>query len=87
MDCVKKVAEVALKFGINTLVDLDMTDLFFSVYKQKDYFDIENYNQEKFKINMINRFGDGCTELEKKLFDRNYSSPIYGFTKESSKRK
>ena len=87
MDCVKRVAEVALDFGIDTLVDLDMTDLFFNVYKQKDYFDIDNYSPEKFKINMINKFGDRCTELEERLFDRNYSSPVYGFTKKSSKRK
>lgn len=87
MDCVKRVAEVALDLGIDTLVDLDMTDLFFNVYKQKDYFDIDNYSPERFKINMINRSGDRRTELEERLFDRNYSSPVYGFTKESSKRK
>lgn len=87
MDCVKRVAEVALDFGIDTLVDLDMTDLFFNVYKQKDYFDIDNYSPERFKINMINRFGDRRIELEERLFDRNYSSPVYGFSKESSKRK
>lgn len=87
MDCVKKVAEVALDLGIDTLVDLDMTDLFFSIYKQKDYFDIENYSPERFKINMMNKFGDRCTELEERLFDRNYSSPVYGFVKESDKRR
>jgi len=86
MDCVKRVAEVALDLGIDTLVDLDMTDLFFNVYKQKDYFDIDNYSSERFKINMINRFGDRRTELEERIFDRNYSSPAYGFVKESKKR-
>ena len=87
MDCVKRVAEVALDFGIDTLVDLDMTDLFFNVYKQKDYFDIDNYSPARFKTNMINRFGDRRTELEERIFDRNYSSPVYGYTKEDSKRR
>ena len=87
MDCVKKVAEVALDLGIDTLVDLDMTDLFFNVYKQKDYFAIDNYSPVRFKTNMINRFGDRCTELEERLFDRNYSSPVYGYTKEDNKRR
>ena len=87
MDCVKRVAEVALDFGIDTLVDLDMTDLFFNVYKQKDYFDIDNYSPARFKTNMINRLADRCTELEERLFDRNYSSPVYGYTKEASKRR
>ena len=87
MDCVKRVAEVALSLGIDTLVDLDLTDLFFNVYKQKDYFDIKNYSPERFKINMINSFGDEHVELEERLFNRNYSSPVYGFTNQTSKRR
>lgn len=87
MDCVKRVAEEALELGIDTLVDLDLTDLFFNIYKQKDYFSIENYSPENFKINMINRFGDKRTEFEERLFNKNYSSPVYGFVNESSKRR
>ena len=87
MDCVKRVAEIALQSGIDTLVDLDLTDLFFNVYKQNDYFDMENYSPEKFKTNMINRLGDEDLEFEERLFNRNYSSPVYGFTKQSSKRR
>ena len=86
MDCVKRVAEVALQSGINTLVDLDLTDLFFNVYKQNDYFDMENYSPEKFKMNMISRHGDEYTEFNERLFNRNYSSPVYGFTNSSSKK-
>ena len=86
MDCVRRVAEIALQRGINTLVDLDLTDLFFNVYKQKDYFDIENYSPEKFKTNMIGRHGNDWTEFEERLFDRNYASPVYGFKKQSNKR-
>jgi len=42
-DCVKRVGETALAMGVNALVDLDLTDLFFGIYKQKDYFNIEEY--------------------------------------------
>ena len=87
MDCVKRVAEFALQSGINTLVDLDLTDLFFNVYKQKDYFDMENYSPEKFKMNMISRHGDEDTEFEERLFHRNYSSPVYGFINHLSKKR
>lgn len=86
IDCVKRVAEIALERGINTLVDLDLTDLFFNLYKQKDYFDIENYSPERFKENMISRHGNEFTEFEERLFNRNYSSPVYGFINQSNKK-
>ena len=86
MDCVRRVAEIALQRGISTLVDLDLTDLFFNLYKQKNYFDIENYSPERFKQNMISRHGNEFTEFEERLFNRNYSSPVYGFVKQSNKR-
>ena len=35
-DCVKRVGEAALNMGITTLVDLDLTDLFFSLYKYEN---------------------------------------------------
>ena len=37
-DCVKRVAEYCYQCGISTLVDLDLTDLFFNIYHKKDYF-------------------------------------------------
>ena len=86
MDCVRRVAEIALQRGISTLVDLDLTDLFFNLYKQKDYFDIENYSPERFKENMISRHGNEFTEFEERLFNRNYSSPVYGFQKQSNRK-
>lgn len=86
MDCVKRVAENALNMGINTLVDLDLTDLFFNVYRNKDYFDIENYSPERFKTYMINRTGPEDIEFRQQLFDRKYASSVYGFTKQTNKR-
>ena len=84
MDCVKRVGEVAQQSGINTLVDMDLTDLFFNVYKQTDYFDMENYSPDRFKMKMITRRGSELSELEERIFDRNYSSPVYGFNKEKN---
>lgn len=86
MDCVKRVAEQALEYGIDTLVDLDLTDLFFSLYKENDYFDVDNYSPDKFKLKMISRHGKQFVELEERMFDRNYSSPVYGFTKSENKK-
>lgn len=47
-DCVKRVEEVAIKMGINTMIDFDLTDLFFGLYKQEDYFTIEQFNPNKY---------------------------------------
>lgn len=46
-DCVKRVGEIALAMGINTIVDLDLTDLFFNLYKQENYFNIEQYKPHR----------------------------------------
>lgn len=79
LDCVKRLGETALQCNINTLVDLDLTDLFFVLYKEKDYFEIENYNPQRFKEYMINRKGNRFTQVQESIFNNNYSSPIYGF--------
>lgn len=85
-DCVKRVAEFALHSGIDTLIDIDMTDLFFNLYKQERYFEIENYNPERFRKHMINRLGPDYTEFEEEMLNRNYSSPVYGFNISSEKK-
>ncbi len=83
-DCVKRVGEAALNMGINTIVDLDLTDLFFSLYRQEDYFNINEYNPEKFKEHIIRsrikeeiEFDD--EEQALKQFYLTYSSPAFGF--------
>ena len=85
MDCVKRVADKALESGIDTLIDLDLTDLFFTLYKQDDYFNIEEYDPERFKNYMINRRGEEMAPLQEKIFYRNYDSPAYGFGKNKTK--
>lgn len=86
-DCVKRVAEFALQNGIDTLIDIDMTDLFFNLYKQEGYFEIDNYSPERYREYMINRLGPNYTDFNEKLFNRNYSSPVYGFNIVSEEKK
>lgn len=67
-------------------VDLDLTDLFFNVYKQQGYFDIESYSPEKFKAHIINSTEEEYREFEERIFNRNYSSPVYGFSNDIIKK-
>lgn len=86
-DCVKRVAEVALANGINTLVDLDMTDLFFNLYRQEDYFDLESYSPERFKNHMLEKMKRYGTEFAERMFNNNYQSDVYGFGETHKKQK
>ncbi len=47
-DCVKSVGETALNMGIDTTVDMDLTDLFFSLYKSDEYFKIDEYDPQRY---------------------------------------
>lgn len=84
-DCVKKVANVSNDLGIPTTVDIELTDLFFNLYKE-DYFEIDNYDPNRFKDFMINKLGPKGIEFKTRLFERNYSDPIYGFNKKETKK-
>ena len=79
-DCVKRVGEKALQNGINTLIDLDLTDLFFALYRYEEYFKVEEYNPERFKSFMIKKSSRYGEEFATELFNRNYQSPVYGFS-------
>jgi len=86
-DCVKRVGEIALNMGIDTLVDLDLTDLFFALYKQEDYFKIEEYNPLFYKQHMLNKAQKYGEKFAEKHFDDLYSSPVYGFSNEEIKHR
>ena len=86
-DCVKRVAEYCYQNGYHTLIDLDLTDLFFKVYYKKDYFNIDEYNPQKYKDYMLSGSRFSNKELAEKLFERNYNSPVYGFESIEEKRK
>ena len=86
-DCVKRLAEKARDLGIKSLVDLDLTDLFFYLYKQDCYFVKESYSPLRLKDFIINRNGSCNRELYESLFKRNYSSSVYGFYEENLQHK
>ena len=71
-DCVKKVAEVALQNNIDTFVDLDLTDLFFNLYRKENYFNKEIYDPTRLRQTLIN-----SSVID--TIDENYSSPVYRF--------
>lgn len=79
LDCVKRVGEVAVANGINTLIDLDMTDLFFDLYRQDNYFNLESYSPDRFKSYMLERLKRRGIEFAGEMFNRNYNSKVYGF--------
>ena len=94
MDCVRKVGEAAIDAGIDAVVDLDLTDIFFSVYRQKDYFNVEKeynpteymeFRMRKLRDNLYKEDWPEWEETERREFLENYSSPAYGFNKEKSK--
>jgi len=82
-DCVKRVAETALNLGIKTLIDLDMTDFFFNLYRKDDYFKVEQYSLERYKEYMYSqaeRYGENFIDRK---FNETYSSAVYGFNDHS----
>ena len=85
MDCVKRVVEFALKNGINALVDLDLTDYFFNIYKKKDYFKEEEYIPKRFKDYELSSNKYEKQEIKEELFNKTYSSKAYGFDIEQEK--
>lgn len=95
MDCVKRVAETSLKHGIDTIIDMDLTDMFNSIYWHQDYFDVEKeYNPEdymEFRMKQLenNTYKEDWPEweeTERNEFLETYSSAAYGFTKTHSKK-
>lgn len=85
-DCVKRVGEVALKNGIDTIIDLDMTDFFFTLYKNEGYFNIEKYDPKRYKEYIFNKFMRYGDTFAQKQFNRIYSSPAYGFNENNREK-
>lgn len=79
-DCVKRVTNKALEMGIDALVDIELTDIFYAVYYQ-DYFVKSDYSKEKFREYCItSETKYGCPlELAERMFNRNYSDQAFGF--------
>lgn len=87
-DCVKRVGEEAIILGIDTTVDLDLTDLFFSLYKVKDYFNIDSYNPERYKKYWQQQiiFEGENKDFVEKRFQTLYGSPVYKFYSEEKSK-
>ncbi len=80
-DCVKRVGETAMEVGINTTVDLDLTDLFFSLYRNEEYFQIDQYSPKRYKEywqQKLEQQGEKKEFIEQR-FQKMYENPIYGF--------
>lgn len=96
-EAVKRVAEIGLKNNIDSLVDLELTDLFFSLYYEdgfeKDNYDLDRYKKQKMKrsfINFKNLKEDEKLKLEdvfEEQFSQVYESPAYGFYRDDIKIK
>lgn len=86
-DCVKRVGEIALNMGIDTLVDLDLTDLFFALYRQEGYFNIAEYNPLSYKKYVLDKAQGYGEEFAEKHFNDLYFSPVYGFSNERAMHK
>lgn len=80
-DCVKRVVEEAIILEIDTTIDLDLTELFFSSYKVKDYFNIDGYSAERYKEywQQQTAFLGENEDLAKRQFQITYGSPAYKF--------
>ena len=86
-DCVKRVGEIAVSMGINTTIDLDLTDLFFNLYKQEKYLNLEEYNLEEFKKQMMQYDLIYGEEFALERFNSMYSNPVYGFSNDEKEYK
>ena len=85
MDMVSITTQAAVDAGINAIVDLDLTDYFASLYKQKG-FKIEEYDPYNFKELWLERakekyrndWGRWKERIEED-FDQHFLNPIFGF--------
>lgn len=77
-DCVKRVAEYFYSHGIDTLVDLELTDLFFTLYR-KEKFNKGQYNTGAFKERLMSSLSRYGSEFAENQLNNMYGSPIYHF--------
>ena len=80
-DCVIRVAEVANNLGIDTLIDLDLTDLFFALYRKEEYFKVDEYSPNRYYNYMKSKAMEYHEDNFEEGFRKVFSSPVYGFYK------
>ncbi len=86
-DCVKRMAEASYAIGIDTLIDLDLTDLFFSVYKNSDYFRVAEYSPQHYYEYIKSRALEEHEDNFEEIFRETFSSDVYGFFRTNCKLK
>ena len=82
---VKHVADLAYSNGIDTLIDLDLTEKFFGLSENKRYFNVEEYNPIRFKED-VEAIREDTSEYYKRQFYDIYSSPAFGFVGKRAKK-
>ena len=73
---VKQMAKLASEKGVNTVIDLDLTEIFFLFYNKSGFLTKEPYNPDKFYEFYINFFKDAYPDCEKDLYEI-FGDPIY----------
>ena len=75
-DYVKEIAKLASDGGINTTIDLDLTEWFFRFYNKPGYLTTESYDPDRFYDFFINYFKERYPDIEADLY-KMYGDPIY----------
>lgn len=77
-DCVQKLATETYKFNKNTLIDTDLTELFWNVAKYQKNWDIKHFRPEQ-KLERALFNADIPSTILNKVFER-YKNPILGIS-------
>lgn len=81
-DCVKRFAlHCYYQRDIDTLIDIDLTEMFFYLHTKKEYFKIDEYNPYRYK-----KFLKSKDNIMTINYDNLYVSPIYGMDGVKRKR-
>lgn len=80
-DCVEKFANEVYKINPNTIVDKDLTEVFWSVSKYQDNWDIKNYNAQQNFENILYADRFAPPDFMRRLLKK-YENPIWGIKSE-----
>lgn len=80
-DCVEKLANEIYKLNRNVLIDTDLTELFASVSKHQENWDIKTFKPEQ-KIERLFSLDDNTPPSLLKRIKTRYENPIWGIPRE-----
>lgn len=85
-DCVKRVVDKAIDLGIDAIIDLDMTDIFFGLYRD-DYFKMdEEYDPDRYKQRLIDRNNKYHKDPMLDSIMETFGDKAYGFNFEHKRK-